>query len=56
MSNGTRFLIRVCKHPVTAEAIGGGIGGSIGFAIGAPVGAVIGGASGPLLAYVITRL
>lgn len=56
MGNGTRFLIRVCKHPVTAEALGGGIGGSIGFAIGGPVGAMIGGASGPIIAYVITRL
>jgi hypothetical protein len=56
MGNGTRFLIRICKHPVAAEAIGGGIGGSIAFAIGGPVGAAIGGASGPIIAYVIMRL
>jgi hypothetical protein len=56
MGNGKRFLIRICKHPVATEAIGGGVGGSIGFAIGGSVGAAIGGASGPIIAYVIRRV
>lgn len=55
ISNGTRFLIRVSRHPAGAQAIGGGIGGGIGFAIGGPDGAVIGGATGPIIAYVLTR-
>jgi hypothetical protein len=55
MGNGTRFVIRVCKHPAAAGAIGGGISAQIGFEIGGAAGATIAGVTGPLITYLLTR-
>jgi hypothetical protein len=55
MTNGTRFVIRVSKHPAAAGAIGGGISAQIGFEIGGAAGATIAGVTGPLITYLLTR-
>jgi hypothetical protein len=60
MTNGTRFVIRVSKHPIVAGTVAGTVGSAAGGIVSGDVvtGAVSGGVSGgvsALLTYLLTR-